>query len=1068
MPNKKDDSFEFLVPPDQATSSRPRTADSVPPDHLAVEKPARQRRPIETTGRISSLPPREEFPFLISEHAFDASSLDSTQAQRDPTAQCLSFNKNDLAFVHYAHGSGWTDVTLVKNGERGWVPIDYFIGYSDARAIPLLAAVAAFLANPKSQKVMRFQSPLNQESSSLQSSSTRFVSGYTFSEPTINEIISGTKLLLDKTNVLSRDSQLVQEFPSVAASRKALLTELAHIVRKAQVHKNSTEDYVIEKLVRSCYRLLSHTLALLRTVDEPDVKQFFIAMRRKNSQSSRVSRTSSHGSSGSTRDAALPQIQAFSPDSSGTSINTSGSILSSNGNSSIGTAGLYRVKSFNDHETAPTPIERLQEVVDAFVYYLKGFLNPEQNLLRDPVDPNSSPEILALTRHCMLACRELLPVLDLGPPTAIDETRDELLEEIRKLVSSARSVVASLPPAPASLLTVASQSMILSASKCLDLCLHSARECYIYLQGHPHLELASDWTYPAFNVGDHVNLLEKRESGKSIRDESELKISRLRQSRNENLLKDRPLSQLSSVASPHRAPSPHVPDTSIDSNTSEIFRAAPTAVSVSSNKQNESNADDSYKEGDSKDDSQIDESNTNELVVVNGKVRGGSLTSIVEWLTGPLSASLEMEIRIFLLCFRLFTTAKDLVIELGSVEQTTGVKHMANMWVQSFWESSDNVLGSIAPFLDIRILNARESLIKSARSPKLVRQVVDLPLNPHPKSYTESVTSRSASSSSQNVSTATLPLLRNNSIGQQFSASSAHAFAQTFRDFSIGGRRISRQNDDFRSSSIGKNGANNASMGSEIAEYLLDCVSTDIAQQLTLMWSELLHKIRPSELLDQRFSSSKRSQGLAPHVTQFIQISNHLSSLVSDTILGPVLSGKQRTRVLKQWIRIADDMYALGNLNGVVAIVAVLQSTSISRLHRVWESLSTKYHIILDRLRPLASLARNFGDYRRELQQRYGSPCVPYLGCLLNDLIFTEEGNPKTLKKTGGINFERYMRLGRLIAAFQPFQSSVYDITPDPSLQVWLRKQMASSHSRESRDSEDLWRRSLLIQPESD
>lgn len=46
----------------------------------------------------------------------------------------------------------------------------------------------------------------------------------------------------------------------------------------------------------------------------------------------------------------------------------------------------------------------------------------------------------------MLACRELLPVLDLGPPTAIDETRDELLEEIRKLVSSARSVVASLPP----------------------------------------------------------------------------------------------------------------------------------------------------------------------------------------------------------------------------------------------------------------------------------------------------------------------------------------------------------------------------------------------------------------------------------------------------------------------------------------------------------------------------------------------------------------------------------------------------------------------------------------------
>ena len=195
--------------------------------------------------------------FIMAIHSFDVNDLEN-----DEDADiCLSFKKNEYAFVHNVDESGWGEVTLLDTQMRGWVPFNYFTDIIDPTLkeqhfskenetlqywdnlieskIPLeklLYSAAKFLINPKSHKTSHFKE--------------------TFSIEDINAIRDGVKSLLELTVAVSRSDEIVQNSELVKRYRKKLLADWYNLMIKADHHKNTTIDKDISNLVKLVYEVL--------------------------------------------------------------------------------------------------------------------------------------------------------------------------------------------------------------------------------------------------------------------------------------------------------------------------------------------------------------------------------------------------------------------------------------------------------------------------------------------------------------------------------------------------------------------------------------------------------------------------------------------------------------------------------------------------------------------------------------------------------------------------------------------------------------------------------------------
>lgn len=1078
--------------------------------------------------------------------------------------------------------------------------MDFFSVFKDVRAIPLLAAVAAFLAHPRSMKrppgIVNTSSSANNSGAGTRSANSSLnyganspsITEWTFSDAAINEILAGTKLLLKKCGITDRNSPLVTQVPPIAAARKALTVEIAHIVRVAKLNMYTTDENIIDRLVRACFRLLDRMRLLLVTLNDEEREAESREKREAELQhesarptnSERVRKySSSHKSSSSSLKSArssssksLPPWEISSPKSGlhgDSSINT-------NMGTSTSSSSLMTFRSFNDHKIIPNADERVREVQNALNSYLIQFENPKE-LLANPEDPQTSPAILSLTRRCMLACRELLVLLDL-PPQGYDTIKDTILEEIRKLVSAARSLVSALPPTPLSLRVCAINNLTQTASQCRKLSSSASEKLLVFLNENPAFNHSlPDRAYPLFespetaildddsNVDASLDFMKGAKprtssnrsipgpvvvhddpdgsssytedfdtSGSSFADAQNTPFStKTGRKVTPNQRVDRSLHSLEQDGASASSSQPigdinfhsgnlHNGSTSSTSTASTATTAA-NSVRSSQTITMRDNAPNLWQQGrtpeqgeltpsrvrpkpkDSKEDSSVLQNGSDlnkpaqssmtststldvsspvdkELVLRNGQVRGGTVRALMNWLLGDY-LDLEFEIRAFLVTFRLFTSSRDVLIELGSHKNADAVTHFATLWVASFFEPSDeSALKSLAPLVSSSIISSRKSIDESGK------QVTPLRLQPEGSAMgIRSASNSSAVSnirgasgvgapnqSSRSASTTSLPgnLWRNPSFNTQFGTHSTLNLAAQFRELGLSGRRTSRH---ASTASLNDTNMNNLP-SSVISEELLSRAPAEIAAQVTLMWFEIFKKIQVSELLDQRFSASKRQLGLAPNVSQLVESSNYLTAFVGDTILARELSVKQRARVVKHWVKVANEMYALGNINGTVTIISTLKSTRLVRLSRVWETLSAKTQTLIDNIAPFAAPDRNFAECRKLVRtmNEENAFCIPFMGIILGDLVLIDEGNPKTLNPEGIstddtiVNFDRYLKMARTIALMQPFQHREIEITADPTMQAWIRAQSARSHHRDTEDSDDQWRRSLLIQPLND
>ncbi|XP_050437199.1 uncharacterized protein LOC126843616 isoform X1 [Adelges cooleyi] len=203
-----------------------------------------------------------------------------------------------------------------------------------------------------------------------------------------------------------------------------------------------------------------------------------------------------------------------------------------------------------------------------------------------------------------------------------------------------------------------------------------------------------------------------------------------------------------------------------------------------------------------------------------------------------------------------------------------------------------------------------------------------------------------------------------------------------------------------------------------------------LGQQLTLIELERLSFIGPEEFvqafakdsphIDSSFKDMKKTKNLESYVHWF----NRLSYLVASEVCKHSKK-KQRVKAIEFWIETARECFNIGNFNSLMAIIAGLNMSPVSRLKKTWHKVqqSAKFTILEQYMDP----SSNFSSYRSTLKAALWRSAgatdqrqrvvIPFFSLLVKDIYFLNEGCRNRLD-SGHINFEKFWQLAKQVTEF--------------------------------------------------
>ena len=249
---------------------------------------------------------------------------------------------------------------------------------------------------------------------------------------------------------------------------------------------------------------------------------------------------------------------------------------------------------------------------------------------------------------------------------------------------------------------------------------------------------------------------------------------------------------------------------------------------------------------------------------------------------------------------------------------------------------------------------------------------------------------------------------------------------------------------------------------------ILDFDPLELARQFTIKESQIFCSILPEELLASEWT--KKSGSMAVNVRAMSRLSTDLTNLVTDYIL-QLEDPKKRAVVIKQWVKIANKFLELANYDSLFAVICSLQSSTVQRLKRTWELVSSKTNATLEHLKSVVDYSKNYVVLRQRLQNHV-PPCLPFVGTYLTDLTFVDLGNQTTRQLCGEgseesrsvINFDKHMKTAKIISELQRFQIP-YRFTEIPELQTWMQDQLVRVRTSDESSMQKYYRRSLILEP---
>ncbi len=205
---------------------------------------------------------------------------------------------------------------------------------------------------------------------------------------------------------------------------------------------------------------------------------------------------------------------------------------------------------------------------------------------------------------------------------------------------------------------------------------------------------------------------------------------------------------------------------------------------------------------------------------------------------------------------------------------------------------------------------------------------------------------------------------------------------------------------------------------------------TEVARQLSIIFQNLYRAIRPTHLLEQRWSKEEKN----PAFMLFNLIKN-LSNLCSRT----VLRAPNRAESFHRMLVMGTSLAALHNFSGAFAVALGITQHVISRLEL---AVAPGDQGMYEELVALVDSARNYHTYRARLATvERAESCVPYLGVVTQSITLIEEGNPTLLKLDSGdkvVNRDKVHLMWGVFHSFFAWQESAYSLITVPAIKQWL------------------------------
>ncbi|XP_059177866.1 ras-GEF domain-containing family member 1B-like isoform X2 [Physella acuta] len=201
-----------------------------------------------------------------------------------------------------------------------------------------------------------------------------------------------------------------------------------------------------------------------------------------------------------------------------------------------------------------------------------------------------------------------------------------------------------------------------------------------------------------------------------------------------------------------------------------------------------------------------------------------------------------------------------------------------------------------------------------------------------------------------------------------------------------------------------------------------------LAQQLTHIELERLSMIGPEEFV-QAFTKERLQSDIiniqdikmTHNLESYVQWFNRLSYLVASEITSHIKK-KNRVKMVEYFIDVAKECINIGNFNSLMAIIAGMNLSPVTRLKKTWAKVNRdKLKILEHQMDP----SNNFGSYRSCLKaamwrsegaaEEREKIVIPFFSLFVKDLYFLNEGC-SSRQEDGSVNFQKCWQMAKQIS----------------------------------------------------
>ncbi|XP_023287865.1 rap guanine nucleotide exchange factor 2 isoform X2 [Orussus abietinus] len=206
--------------------------------------------------------------------------------------------------------------------------------------------------------------------------------------------------------------------------------------------------------------------------------------------------------------------------------------------------------------------------------------------------------------------------------------------------------------------------------------------------------------------------------------------------------------------------------------------------------------------------------------------------------------------------------------------------------------------------------------------------------------------------------------------------------------------------------------------------HFLQLNAVEVAIQLTLQDFSIFRQIESTEYVDDLFELKSRYG--VPMLSQFAELVNREMFWVVTEVCSEH-NLVRRSKIIKQFIKIARQCKECKNFNSMFAIVSGLGHGAVSRLRASWEKLPSKYQRLFSDLQELMDPSRNMSKYRQLVaSEQTQPPIIPFYPVVKKDLTFIHLGNDSRVENL--VNFEKLRMIAKEIRTLTNMCSSSYDL----------------------------------------